>query len=145
LVIPAYVDTSVLVKVYDVREPRAADVLRRLKNARLASSVLVRAEIMSAVARKVRANEISQSEFANLRRRIDRDYHHVLKVRLTEEVLRDAEKLLFEFVLRASDAVHLGSAAVLSRRLGITLPVLTADDAMRRAAQGARMEVEFFG
>jgi len=145
LVIPAYVDTSVLVKIYDAREPRAAEVRRRLKNARLASSVLVRAEIMSAVVRKVRAGELAPSESASLRRRIDRDYQRVLKVRLTQEVLRDAEKLLFEFVLRASDAVHLGSAAVLSRRLGITLPVLTADDAMRSAAQGARMEVEFFG
>jgi len=100
---------------------------------------------MSAVARKVRAGELPQSQSASLRRRIDRDYQRILKVRLTEEVLSDAEKLLFEFALRASDAVHLGSAAVLSRRLGITLRVLTADDAMRSAAQGARMEVEFFG
>ena len=145
MVIPAYVDTSVLVKVYDAREPRAAEVLKRLKNVRLASSVLVRAEMMSAVARKVRASELSQSESASLRRRIDRDYQRVLRVRLTDEVLREAEKLLFEFALRASDAVHLGSAAVLSRRLGITVSVLTADDAMRSAALGARMEVEFFG
>ena len=145
MVVPAYVDASVLVKIYDAREPRAADVRRRLKNVRLASSILVRAEIMSAVARKVRAGELPQSQSASLRRRIDRDYQRILKVRLTEEVLSDAEKLLFEFALRASDAVHLGSAAVLSRRLGITLRVLTADDAMRSAAQGARMEVEFFG
>ena len=145
MVIPAYVDTSVLVRIYDAREPGGAEVRRRLKNARLASSVLVRAEIMSAVARKLRAGELLQLEFASLRRRIDRDCQRILKVRLTQEVLREAEKLLFEFPLRASDAVHLGSAAVLSRRLGITLPVLTADDAIRSAAQGARMQVEFFG
>jgi predicted nucleic acid-binding protein len=145
LVDSAYVDTSVLVKIYDVREPRASEVLGRLRNTRLASSVLVRAEIMSAVARKVRAGELSKTESAGLRRRIDRDYQRILKVRLNEEVLREAEKLLFEFPLRASDAVHLGSAAVLSRRVGIALPVLTADDAMRTAASGARMEVEYFG
>jgi hypothetical protein len=67
---------------------------------------------MFAVARKVRAGELPQSESASLRRRIDRDYQRVLKVRLTQEVLRDAERLLFEFALGVSDAVHSGSAAV---------------------------------
>ncbi|MGH7856339.1 MAG: type II toxin-antitoxin system VapC family toxin [Candidatus Binatia bacterium] len=145
LVATVYADTSVLVKLYDSREPRAADVRQRLLHARVASSVLVRAEILSAVARKLRAGELAAEETLALRRRIQRDYRRILKVRLTNAVLDETERLLFECSLRASDAIHLGSAALLSRRLGFPLPVLTADEPMWRAASAAEMPAEYFG
>lgn len=141
----AYVDTSVFVKRFDAREPCAGQVSRRLSGIRASGSVLLLAETMSAVARKLREGEIHAAQARRIREAIRKDYRRVLKVILNSAVLREAERLLFRYQLKASDAVHIGSALVLSQRLGIRLPLFTADKAMQEAAAGEGMPVEFFG
>jgi len=100
---------------------------------------------MSAVARKLRDGDIEAAEAERIREAVRKDYRRVLKVILTSAVLWEAERLLFRHPLRASDAVHIGSALILSQRLGIRLSMLTADASMHEAAAGEGMPVEFFG
>jgi len=140
-----YLDTSVFVKRFDAREPRAEQVARRLRGTRTSGSVLLLAETMSAVARKLRDGDIEAAEAERIREAVRKDYRRVLKVILTSAVLWEAERLLFRHPLRASDAVHIGSALILSQRLGIRLSMLTADASMHEAAAGEGMPVEFFG
>jgi len=115
LVVVAYVDTGVLVK--GLRHSGAT--CRRRSEApqeRPTGIIDIGAcgDHVGCCAKGSRKRTHSQSPQAC--QRIDRDYQRLLKVRLNQEVLRDAEKLPFEFALHMSDAVHfeVGSATLAS-------------------------------
>jgi hypothetical protein len=63
---------------------------------------------------------------------------------LSDGVVTDAERLLFRHALRASDAVHIGSALILARTLPRSVPLLTADARMADAPTAEGLDVERF-
>jgi predicted nucleic acid-binding protein len=141
----AYVDSSVFVKLFDSREPGADAVRRRIRAVKPAASVLLLAEVMSALARKLRLGQLRPTAAARLRSEMENDYGRVLKIQLTSSVLREATSLLFSYPLRAGDAIHLASAVVLSRTRDEGVTFLTADEELAEAASSEGLAVERFG
>ncbi|MEX2556215.1 MAG: type II toxin-antitoxin system VapC family toxin [Actinomycetota bacterium] len=141
----AYVDSSVFVKLFDSREPGADAARRRIRASKPAASVLLLPEVMSALARKLRLRHLRPTAAARLRAEMEHDYSNVLKVQLTQSVLRETTRLLFSYPLRAGDAIHLASAVVLGRTRDEGIAFLTADEELAEAATSEGLEVERFG
>lgn len=141
MVAVAYVDTSAFIKLHDEREPGATEVREHVEDVRIASSVLLYAEAMSAVARKRREDELDDEEAEELRARIRRGYRRAAKVQLTMGVLRETERLLFAHPLRAGDAIHVASALVLGRTVDEEVRLLTGDIRMAQAASTEALTV----
>lgn len=129
-----YLDTSAFIKLHDSRDSGSAEARRHVRGLRIASSVLLYAEAMSAVARKRREDELTQDEVEDLRGRVRRSYRRALKVQLTTAVLREAEQLVFAHPLRAADAIHVASALLLARTSSEDVSLVTGDSRMEAAA-----------
>lgn len=137
----AYIDTSVLVAYY-CPEPMSDAAAKRLaKVEKPVISPLVEVEVYSAVAAKVRAEELQ----ARAGRRILALFQEHLTEGFYDLVFIDAAQYAqardwiakFSTALRAPDALHL--AAALSNNLAL----LTADQGLARAAKqmGVRHEL----
>lgn len=137
----AYVETSALVKLYDPREPGSAGVVALLRRYQGCSSVLLFAEVVSALARKRRAREVTDRRSQALLAQFKRDYQQLVLVELSPRVLQETERLLLTYPLRAADAIHLASAVLLREHLPSPLPVITADRAIAEAARQEQFTV----
>ena len=142
---PAYVDTSAYVKIYDSRESASKQFSERIGEVRTVASLLLLAETQSAFARKFREGDVDAQGLARLRSKLRRDWNRVLKIRLTDQVLAETERLIFRYDLRAADSIHLASATLVRNRLGGGLPIITADQKMASAAATEGFQVEHFG
>ena len=140
----AYVDTSAYVKRF-AQEPGSRELGRRTRGVRLVSSVLLWPESMSAIARKLRDGDLTDRMASRLRSGISEDLDRILLVRTGPGVLSEAERLVFVRSLRASDAVHLGSALRVSSGRNGPLAFLTADHDLADAATQEGLAVETFG
>jgi predicted nucleic acid-binding protein len=138
----AYFDTSVLVKRY-VRElgSRRAQVL--LRRYRFLSSAIAPLEIISALARRRSAGELTKRDFSAIlsRLRRDRDYWELVEV--SPLVLERGEDLIQATGLRALDAIHVASALVFQAGSGIRIPFVTGDAGQQEAARQMALDVVF--
>lgn len=128
-----YTDTSVLVAYY-YPEPLSPKVNKALSGpAPLVISPLVEVEFHSAIARKVRLEELEPSDAAPLlsrfRAHLEGGYYRMVPIEAREyELARDwIAKLLTP--LRTLDALHLATA------FANDLEILTADKPLARAAK----------
>ncbi|MGH2354211.1 MAG: type II toxin-antitoxin system VapC family toxin [Chloroflexota bacterium] len=143
----AFLDTSALLRRYDRSEPGAARVRQFCVPSRGHDLLLARitsVEIASAIGRKVREGTWSVSEGNRawkLFRVHWRDQYQVAA--LTDQVYAEAERLLFQYALRAFDAVHVASALLLAPRVPQgALQFWTADRRQAAAARSAGLMVE---
>lgn len=137
-----FLDTSALVRRCDRSEPGAVRVRAACAPTRGHTLLLARlasVELASALGRKVRAGTLTVADRTRRWRLFQahrRDQYQV--VPLTEDVYARAERMLFQYTLRAFDAVHVGCALVVATRLPrIGLQFWTAD---RQQAQTAGSE-----
>lgn len=140
----AYFDTSVIVKRY-VREtdsPRARGMLSRH---RILTSAIAPVEAISALSRRRNSGELKDEDFDAIvaRIRADRDYWELVEVGAT--VLARAEELLRQAPVRTLDALHVASALVFQREVGIALPFVTADRKQGAAASSLGLRVTQIG
>ena len=73
--------------------------------------------------------------------RLADDYENLLKVNVSEAVIRLAGKLAETHALRGFDAVHLASAAWLAKKLRMPVRLLAFDDRLNRAARALKRAV----
>ncbi len=138
-----YVDTSVLVPYYSP-EPLSDRVQRFLREtAEIALSDLGEVEFFSALARKVRARELSRE---NARRIAAVFMGHLeggafTRLDLDRGIYHTAQGWIggFDVPLRTHDALHLAVAAASG------LPIATADVALARSARSLGLSVHHFG
>ncbi len=142
-----FLDTSALVRRYDRSEPGSARVRSVCSPARGNTLLLARiasVEVASALARKVRDGTIDAADQRRLWwlfRAHWRDQYQVVAV--TEEAHARAEALLFQYPLRAFDAIHVGCALVVAARLPqLGLEFWTADRQQARAAAAEGLAVQ---
>lgn len=111
-----FVDTSSLVKFYYPEQDSGAVETGLLAAERVFLSDLTRVEFVSAIARKVRAEEIGKSEFTRLTTAFDED---CLALRFSlvpigEDIINEArslvERLGLDYALRTLDGLQLASA-----------------------------------
>ncbi len=136
----AYFDSSVLVKRY-VDEPGSAHARRLMRQYRLLSSVIAPVEVASAVGRRYRAGELSQTQFDAITGRLRSERANWELVELGSRVLEGAERLVEDKPVRTLDALHIASALIIQKEYGTMLPFATADERQREAAGGAGLRV----
>jgi predicted nucleic acid-binding protein len=132
----AYLDTSVLVKLY-VDEPGAAAIQRVVADADvLVTSVVAYAEARAAFARRRKARLMTAAETARTVRQLDADWPHLVRIPMGDELARAAGRLADRLALRGYDAVHLASfEELLARCDDEDVRFLCADESLARAAR----------
>jgi predicted nucleic acid-binding protein len=135
-----YFDASALAKRY-VAEPESHDVGRLLSDGVAVTCRLSEAEIASALARRQREGVLSAALRDRLLSSMQRDLASLYVVEVSPEVSALACRLLMRHKLRASDALHLASALVLSGRAGLTVQFVCYDQALNEAALKEGLEL----
>lgn len=144
-----FFDTSALVRRYDVREPganRVRELWGRAAGHSLVIGALTPVEVAAAFNRKLREgrfDELGRNRHWNVFRRHVRERYRL--VALDELVVRRAQHLLFDYPLRAYDALQLASALRGMQFLAGLTPdfrFCTADRAQSQAAAGEGLSVE---
>ena len=137
-----FLDTSALVRRYDQSEPGARSVRAvcapfRKNDVLVARFVSV--EVASALGRKARDRALTAGAVTRMWRTfVGHMRHQYQVVDASDAIYARAEQLLFTHALRASDAVHIGSALIAMGAIpNADLRFWTAD---RRQAQVAAAE-----
>ncbi|MBM3311320.1 MAG: type II toxin-antitoxin system VapC family toxin [Candidatus Aminicenantes bacterium] len=106
----AFFDSSALAKRY-IEEPGSEEVEGLLKRTEeLAVSVLCPAEIVSALARKLRERRLSPDSANKAKAAFLHELEEMAVCPVTPAVLESAIVLIESFALRTLDAIHLASA-----------------------------------
>lgn len=136
-----YLDASAWIARY-VEEPGTGWVRRLFAGrSRLACSTLGLIEVLSTLARKQRAGEISPAQFDRLAEAVEEDFTGFVQIDFTPVVLEIARTLPALYALRGADAVHLASAIHLRAELVDDverIEVVTSDVELAQAARMAR-------
>ena len=132
-----FFDTSALAKRY-LEEAGSERVVQILGDAaRVGLSPLCQIEIVSALSRRYRAQDLSLEAYRRARLLLDEDLGDFAFVQVAGEVILGALNLLEAWPLRASDALHVASAMHWSADLFVS-----ADRRQCAAARGAGLQVE---
>lgn len=130
-----YLDTSALVKLYVDEEgsPLVRDHVGRASV--VATSAIAYVEARAALARRRHERWLSPSEHRRIVRALDRDWEHYLLLTVTDALIREAASLTETHHLRAYDAIHLASAAVVKVRLSETVVFASWDANLETVAR----------
>ncbi len=104
-------------------------------------------EVLAALAKKLRLEEIGQSEYETVIADFERDcLTHYIRVEVNDEVINSAKSLVTRRVLRAYDAIQLASAIILNKdrkRAKLDpLVFISADDHLNTAAEQEGLKVD---
>jgi predicted nucleic acid-binding protein len=129
-----YLDTSAWLKLY-VDERGTQDVIAAVQSAELvAISRIAYAEARAALARVLREKRTTHAEHRKRIAALDADYVEVLKVEVSDDVVRQAGELAESHALRGFDAIQLASARWLARKTRKPLRLLVFDERVNEAA-----------
>lgn len=136
-----YFDTSALVKLFV--EEAGSEIVDELfaRGGPVATARIAAAEAHAAFARRWRDRSISERDFLRLRRDFDRDWPAMVRVDVTEEVVRRTRDLVHRHPLRGYDSVHLAAALELASELETAVTFVTADERLGAAALAERLTV----
>lgn len=138
----AYFDTSALVKRY-VDEDGRAKVLQLLRRHQCVTSALLPVEFRSALRRRATDGSLDSRRIPEILKRFVADREFWAFVEVTDEVLRDAEKLVAAHPLRTLDAIHIASAELFADRLSMSdLTFVSADTRQTAVAAAVGMATE---
>lgn len=136
-----YVDTSAALKLW-IDEPQAEAVRLALEDARqVASSVLIRVEGASTLARLLRERRVSAAHAGLVQAEVDFHLTVIRVLELNEHVIELAAKLCARHPLKSLDALHLASALILSVLDPVPWVFMTFDLKLGRAASAEGLTV----
>jgi predicted nucleic acid-binding protein len=129
-----YLDTSAWLKLY-VDERGTQEVIAAVQSAELvAISRIAHAEARAALARVLREKRTTHAEHRKRIAALDADYGDVLKVEVSEDVVRQAGELAESHALRGFDAIQVASARWLARKTRKPVRLLAFDERVNVAA-----------
>jgi predicted nucleic acid-binding protein len=129
-----YLDTSAWLKLY-VDERGTQEVIAAVQSAELvAVSRIAYAEARAALARVLREKRTTNAQHRKRVAALDADYVEVLKVEVSEDVIRQAGELAESHALRGFDAIQLASAKWLARKTRRPVRLLAFDERVNEAA-----------
>lgn len=114
-------------------------------DAPVSTATIAYAETCSGLARRQRAGELSATDYTNACEQFERDWSGYLRIRLDDDVLDVARRVIQRYALRGFDGIHLASALTLQHRWDETVVVVAADQRLLRAAAAeglATLDVE---
>jgi len=139
-VVTFYLDSSALVKLY-TGESGALDTIHLIDGAEMvATSLITRVEITSALTRGVREGSLTARMAREAYGAFQDQWGSLVQVPVTERVLRRAQDLLWQSVLRAGDAVQLASALVWREQVMGDVTLATFDARLASAARRAGLD-----
>lgn len=110
----------------------------------IASSSLGFVEVMATLARKHKAQEITDLLLQEKTRELEIDWDNFIQIQLTSEAAGNAAALAKKLALRGADAVHLSSALLLRQQLqqeSDQLIVVASDNELKKAAQASSLTI----
>ena len=129
-----YLDSSAWLKLY-VAERGTQEVITAVRSAELvAISRVAYAEARAALARVLREKRTTRPEHRKRIAALNADYADVLKVEVSEDVVRLAGELAESHALRGFDAIHVASAMWLARKTRKPVRLLAFDERVNEAA-----------
>jgi len=136
-----YLDASALVKRY-VQEMGSEAVRRLIAGAELlGTAAITRVEMAAALAKAARVGVLSQEEAALALRVFREDWPSLVRIQVTEPLLRRAEAVAWEEGLRGYDATHLAAALFWHDMVGEPVTMATFDRQLWDAARRVGLEV----
>lgn len=128
-----YLDTSSLVRVY-VDEEGSRGVVELIdKSMAAATSMVAYAESRAAFARRMREGAFTKTGYKKLVLSFERDWINYVQVKVTQELIQLAGNLAEKHALRDFDAIHLASAAMLTKS-GVPIVFSCHDEKLQRAS-----------
>ncbi len=128
-------DTSALIPLF-VAEGATPQMQRRLReDPEVIVWTLTRVELLSAFARRRRAEPSSARRLGAARRGVLSAWEHWSEVTAVEVVRRHAERIVETHPLRAADALQVGAALVAAEDFPATLEFVTLDRKQAVAAE----------
>lgn len=137
----AYVDSSVLVKHYVESEKDSSQASRHITSYKVYASTIIQVEVLSALARKFQLKEILKEEVREIKDIFISDCQKIGFIDVSNNVIKEAQRLVFSSSIKTLDALHLSSAILLRRILETSFPIITADKKMIAVAEGEGFEV----
>ncbi len=124
-----------------VRERGSSTVRELLRFEHRATCRITPLEVVSALARRLRAGDIDERPYrrAVARLRADLPSFHVIEV--TPRLIDAAEPLMRRYPLRAMDAMHLAAALSLPAEEGSANELIVYDDRLRQVAAMENLRV----
>ena len=136
-----YLDASALVKRY-IEEAGSAAVGRLIEEANLVgTAAITRVEMAAALAKAVRVGVLSREEAALALEVFREEWPSLVRIQVTEPLLRRAEEVAWQEGLRGYDATHLAAALFWQEMLGEPVVVATFDRELWDAARRLAMQV----
>lgn len=104
----------------------------------IGTSSVAYAETRAALARARREKKLSAAALGVAKQAFDVDWPHLVRVELTDSILRDAGELAEAFSLRGFDSIHLASFLLLHQNASdVKWRFSSYDDRLNRAARRA--------
>lgn len=137
----AYVDSSVWVKHY-VESEKASDYASQLLgNYKVFSSIIIQVEVFSALARKLQLKETSVENVKKICDTFRLDCQKVVMIEVSDDVIKEAQNLVFRNTLKTLDAIHVASSILLRKEIEVPFPLITADHKLASVANRESFEV----
>ncbi|MBM4277034.1 MAG: type II toxin-antitoxin system VapC family toxin [Deltaproteobacteria bacterium] len=134
-----YFDTSALAKNYVWEDGSSVVARLLLENPDNTTSKLTYAEILSAMARRMRNGDLSKSKMKEVVEKFEDDWKGLLIVDLHDDLLPIAKRVIERHQLRAADSIHLASAVWLKTTLKENVTFISADLNLLKAAKVERL------
>lgn len=136
-----YLDSSALVKRY--LKETGTDVVNSiiLSSKAKATSKLSYPEILSAFARKHRANEMGDGPLHSAINRFESDWPQLYVIEFSDEMLQPIKQVSQKYPLRAADTVHLVSALWLRSSTKVDVTFVASDSRLLEAAQRENLQI----
>jgi predicted nucleic acid-binding protein len=124
---------------------RSAAEAANIAKSEFLANLISRVEISAALSRRVRQGELDQDAARALPQQMDEDLQEMRIVELRPPVLELAAALVWQYPLRAYDALQLGSALRLARATGLAVTFLCSDIDLCWAASQEGLRVQRIG
>ena len=131
----AYLDASALVKRYLVERGSQETIALTAESEMTATAIVSRAEVAAALAKAARTGLVTHEIARNAQRSFTGDWQDLVRVRVTEALVAQAETLAWEHGLRGDDAVHLACALTWRESAGEEIILATFDQQLWEAAK----------
>lgn len=104
-------------------------------------SGIIQIEIFSALARKLQLKEISAEGVKKICEAFRSGCQRAVMIELSEDVINEAQNLVFRNTIKTLDAIHIASSILLRQEVEVSFPLITADNELASVAKKESFEI----
>lgn len=136
-----YLDASALVKAYvdEMGSPEVHAVIDRAEM--IGTAAITRVEVSAGLAKAARMKILSSSAAEQAVSQFRLEWTRLIRIRISDSLIRSADDLVWRFGLRGYDAVHLSAALVWQESLAEPVSLATYDRQLWEAGRDSELNV----